>query len=122
MCYSAHNSLEDVRALQRLVSCKEVSRKYLIESSFSTEFAVRSTKYCVQKKFNSQTLHPLVTTKVVSKGMAEKIPGSGLTFYHHQLSFQRGGQDGLTILSDKNKWKGKGNKQQKNYFPAKQLL
>ncbi|XP_029207906.2 uncharacterized protein LOC114971528 [Acropora millepora] len=102
VCYSAHNSLEDVRALQRLVSCKEVSRKYLIQSSFTTEFAVRSTKYCVQKKFNLQTLHPLVTTKVVSKGMAEKIAGSGLTFHHLQLSFQRGGQDGLTnILSEK---------------------
>ena len=101
VCYSAHNSLEDVRALQRLVSCK-VSRKYLIESSFTTEFAVRSTKYCVQKKFSLQTLHPPVTTKVVSKGMAEKIAGSGLTFHHLQLSFQRGGQDGLTnILSEK---------------------
>lgn len=107
--YSAHNSLEDVRALQRLVSCKEVSRKYLIESSLvkevqlsTTEFAVRSTKYCVQKKFSLQTLHPPVTTKVVSKGMAEKIAGSGLTFHHLQLSFQRGGQDGLTnILSEK---------------------
>ena len=102
VCYSAHNSLEDVRALHMFVSCKEVSRKYLIESSFATEFAVRSTKYCVQKTFNSQTLHPLVTTKVASKGMAEKIAGSGSTLHHLQLSFQRGGQDGLTnILSEK---------------------
>ena len=102
MCYSAHNSLEDVRALQRLVSCKEGSRKYLIESSFTTEFAVRSTNYCIQKKFNLQTLHPLVTTNAVSKGMAEKIAGPGLTFHHLQLSFQRGGQDGLSnILSEK---------------------
>ena len=44
LCYSTHNFLDDVRALQRLVSCKEVSRKYLIESIFTTEFGVRSTK------------------------------------------------------------------------------
>ena len=100
--YSTQNSLEDVRPLQRLVSCKEVTRKYMIESSFTTEFVVRSAKYCVQKKFNLQTLHPLVTAKVVSKGMAEKIAGPGLTFHHLQLSFQRGGQDGLSnILSEK---------------------
>lgn len=100
--YSTQNSLEDVRPLQRLVSCKEVTRKYMIESSFTTEFVVRSAKYCVQKKCNLQTLHPLVTTKVVSKGMAEKIAGPGLTFHHLQLSFQRGGQDGLSnILSEK---------------------
>ena len=102
VCYSAHNSLEDVRALQRLVACKEVNRKYLIESIFTTEFAVRSTKYRVEKKFHLQTFHPLVTTKVVSKGMGEKIARPGLTFHHLQLSFQRGGQDGFTnILSEK---------------------
>lgn len=33
--YSAHDSLEDVRALQRLLSCKEVNEKAIIKSSFA---------------------------------------------------------------------------------------
>ena len=33
--YSAHDSLEDVRALQRLLSCQEVNEKAIIKSSFT---------------------------------------------------------------------------------------
>lgn len=33
--YSAHDSLEDVRAVQRLLSCKEVNEKAIIKSSFA---------------------------------------------------------------------------------------
>ena len=100
--YVTHDSLEDVKALQRLlVSCRKVEENQLIESSFSTESAVQSTEYCVKKMVNLRTLQPLIASKAVSKGMAEKIAGSGLTLHHLQLSFERGGEDGLnSILSD----------------------
>ena len=99
--YVSHDSLEDVKALQRLVSCKKVEENQLIESSFSTESAVQSTEYCVKKMVNLRTLQPLIASKVVSKGMADKIAGSGLSLHHLQLSFERGGGDGLiSILSD----------------------
>ena len=99
--YVSHDSLEDVKALQRLVSCRGFDKNQLIESSFSTESAVQSTEYCVKKMVNLRTLQPLIASEVVSKGMAEKIAGSGLTLHHLQLSFERGGEDGLiSILSD----------------------
>ena len=41
--YSAHDSLEDVRALQRLLSCKEVNEKAIIKSSFTFFFVMPST-------------------------------------------------------------------------------
>ena len=40
--YSAHDLLEDVRALQRLVSYKEVNEKAIIKASFSLNYAINS--------------------------------------------------------------------------------
>lgn len=86
--YSAHDSLEDVRALQRLLSCKEVNEKAIIKSSFAFFFcyAINSTKYCLHKAVNIHSLQPLIVSKVISKGMGDKIAGSGLTLNHLKLS------------------------------------
>ena len=43
--YSAHDSLDDVGALQRLLSWKEVNEKAIIKSSFTLNYAINSTKY-----------------------------------------------------------------------------
>ena len=43
--YEAHDSLEDVRALQKLVAHVNVSSKEISESSFTVDYAVESTKY-----------------------------------------------------------------------------
>ena len=99
--YAAHNSLEDAKALQRLVSCQAFDKNQLIESSFSTEFAVQYIEYCERKKFNLYTLQPLIESEVVSKGMVEKMAHSGISLDHLQYSFEMGGKDGLiSILSD----------------------
>ena len=76
--YGAHDSLEDVRALHKLVSHVNVSSKEISESSFTVDYAVESTKYCINRTSNMHTLQPLLVAKVVSKGMAEKIAGCGL--------------------------------------------
>ena len=93
--YGAHDCLEDVRALQKLVTYKEVTEKQILESSFSTDCAVSSTKYHLNKAINLQSLQPLITTNVISKRMGGKIAGSGLTLQHLNLAFQRGGKEGL---------------------------
>ena len=80
--YGAHNSLEDVSALQQLVSYKEVNEKEILESSFTINFAINSTKYTANKAVNLRTLQPLIASNVVSKGMGEKIAGSGLMLSH----------------------------------------
>ena len=97
--YSAHDSLEDVRALQRLLSCKEVNGK----SSFTFFcYAINSTKYCLNKAVNIHSLQPLIVSKVISKGMGDKIAGSGLTLSHLKLSILRGGKEGLrSVLTEK---------------------
>lgn len=100
--YSAHDSLEDVRALQRLVSYKEVNEKAIIKASFSLNYAINSTKCCLNKAVNIHSLQLLIVSKVISKGMGDKIAGSGLTLSHLKLSIQRGGKEGLrSVLTEK---------------------
>ena len=72
--YSAHDSLEDVKALQRLVSYKEVNEKAIIRSSFTLNYVINRTKYCLSKAANIHSLQPLIVSKVISKGMGDKIP------------------------------------------------
>ena len=43
-------------------------------------------------------LQPLVQEKAISAGMATKVASSGLGLHHLQLSFKRGGADGLELL------------------------
>lgn len=100
--YGAHDSLEDVRAIQKLVSHANVSSKEISESSFSVDYAVESTKYCVNRATNMHTLQPLLVAKVITRGMAEKIAGSNLQLCHMKLAFQRGGLEGISsLLSEK---------------------
>lgn len=103
-CYRAHDFLEDVRALQQLVSYKEVNDDVIMESSFTMNYmyAINSTKYCINKTVNLQSLQPLIALKVISKGMGEKIAGSGLMLNHLKLSFIRGGKEGLrSVLTER---------------------
>ena len=99
--YKAHDSFEDVRVVQKLVAHVNVSSKEISESSFTVDYAVESTEYCVNRATNMNTLQPLLVAKVVSKGMAEKIAGSNLQISHMNLAVQRGGLEGIaSILSE----------------------
>lgn len=100
--YRAHDSLEDVRALQQLVSYKEVNDKVTMESSFTINYAINSTTYCLNEAVNVHSLQPLITSKVISKGMGDKIAGSGLMLNHLKLSFIHGGKEGLrSVLAER---------------------
>ena len=76
--YGAHDSLDDVRAFQKLVSHVNVNSKEISESRFTVDNALESTKYCVNRATNIHTLQTVIVAKVVSKEMAEKIAGSNL--------------------------------------------
>lgn len=100
--YRAHDSLEDVRTLQQLVSYKEVNDKVTMESSFTINYAINSTTYCLNEAVNVHSLQPLITSKVISKGMGDKIAGSGLMLNHLKLSFIHGGKEGLrSVLAER---------------------
>ena len=57
-----------------------------------------STEYSVNKVNNLQTLQPIIKMKVVSKGVANRIAGSGLKLQHLKLTFERGGYEGLGFV------------------------
>lgn len=100
--YRAHDSLEDVRTLQQLVSYKEVNDKVTMESSFTINYAINSTTYCLNEAVNVHSLQPLITSKVISKGMGDKIAGSGLMLNHLKLSFIQGRKEGLrSVLAER---------------------
>ena len=65
-------------------------------------YAINSTKYCINKAVNLQSLQPLIALKVISKGMGEKIAGSGLMLNDLKLSLIRGGKEGLrSVLTER---------------------
>ena len=93
--YAAHNSLDDVKALQKLSD--------LVLSKFSSYiFDSSIVVNSVNAPRHKLTLEPLVTGKVISESMANKIAGAGLTYDHLKLAFDRNGMDGLSaVLSEK---------------------
>ena len=93
--YAAHNSLDDVKSLQKLsqlVTLKFPS--YIFHSSVIINSVNAAT--------NKLTLQPLLTRKVVSESMASKLATAGLTYDHLKLAHDRNGLDGISaLLSEK---------------------
>ncbi|XP_033724552.1 uncharacterized protein LOC117314595 [Pecten maximus] len=93
--YEAHNAIADVQALGKLVSSTNLSRSDLLSFSFSPHSVLCQLDYNTEKAKNYSSLASLVDRKILSKCMAEKIAGSGLTLYHLQAIMRRDGEDGL---------------------------
>ena len=99
--YNAHNALSDVRMLQELCN-KFLNAKIVERHSFSFSWHQEYIKFLNQKRENLKTLQPLINAKAISKGIADKAAGSGLSLAHLVLAFQRGGVEGLTnVLKEK---------------------
>lgn len=93
--YRAHDSFQDVSILQQFFSYKEVNGKGFKGSSFTINYAINSTKCCLNKAVNIHSLQPLITSKVISIGMGDMIAISGLMLNHLKLSFIQGRNEGL---------------------------
>ncbi len=77
----------------------------LLRHSFSASYQEYTT-FLEQKKANLQTFQPLLHSKAVSKGIADKMAVSGLQYQHLLLAHQREGNDGVSnVLMEK--FKGK---------------
>ena len=85
--YQAHNSLSDAIALQALATHFNVSANVMLRHSFSMTLLVEYVKYLNDRNRLMLILAPIVESKIVSKGIAEKISDSGLTCYHLALAF-----------------------------------
>ena len=91
--YSSHNSVEDVKSLKSLFL--HVCNKYNINDaqlkkhSFRFKDCVNAVLFNENKKINWPLVKPLVENGVVTKCIANKIAGSGLTPDHLKLAIKR---------------------------------
>ena len=93
--YAAHNSLDDVKALQKL---SQLVLSKFPSYIFDSGIIINS----VNALRNKLTLQPLLAGKAVSESMASKIGRAGLTYDHLKLAYNRNGMDGLSaLLSEK---------------------
>lgn len=102
--YKAHDALEDVLALQKLVTSVGVDLsdpKYL-SSSFTFSNAVDSHSYILEVRKNLPSLEHLISEKIVSRHIAKRIAGSGLCFMFLQLVYNRDSKDGIYNLFSEN--------------------
>lgn len=99
--YDAHNAPGDVQMLHTL-SSQFIGDQLLLRHSFSTSWFQEYTMFLEQKRANLQTFQPLLNSKAVSKGIADKMAASGLQYRHLLLAHQREGNDGVSnVLMEK---------------------
>lgn len=108
--FSAHDALEDVIALKRILfsSKLKLSTKSIVENScpVNVRHAVADMKYLDHRHRLVQTFQGKLFTSasnasVISKGMVEKIAGSGLSYNDLEKTYRKFGQDGLFALLSK---------------------
>ena len=96
--YNAHNSLDDVKALAKLLRFVNTSEHTLCEFSITSLWAEQYCNFLSEKKRNVDSYNPLLQRKVLSKCMIDKAASSGLTYEHLKIVFVRDGEAGLRSL------------------------
>ena len=95
--YNAHDAVEDVLILQKLVSSIPFSYEKSKHATFSLTSALETFDYQKRVKKHFPSFQHLVDNRVLSQSMARKIAGSGLNFHHLELAHRRN-PDGIRIL------------------------
>ncbi|XP_048257443.1 uncharacterized protein LOC124114456 isoform X1 [Haliotis rufescens] len=93
--YEAHNAIEDVKVLGKLVSHTKMKIQELARFSFPPSAVHNLLLFNKEKAKHIKTLHSLLAQGVMKMSIAEKIAGSGLNLGHLRKIFQRDGEDGL---------------------------
>ena len=98
--YVAHNALDDSKALKTLVETALLQNPDadLSKASMTYKSCVDHAAWMSRRKQNALTLAPLVSRKLLTPYMANKIGGSGLQLAHLQVVYRRSGSDGLEHL------------------------
>lgn len=92
--YNAHNSLDDTLILARIFLKSNHAASNLESHSFSCSYIMSSINYSDTRRKNLPSLSLLINNGTISKGMAEKIAGSGLSFLDLECAHLRGGLEG----------------------------
>uniref|UniRef100_A0A8W8MVE1 Exonuclease domain-containing protein n=1 Tax=Magallana gigas TaxID=29159 RepID=A0A8W8MVE1_MAGGI len=93
--YGAHNAVDDVKALWKLVQHALLSQIDTLSFTFPLKAVIQQLIYNGEKARNYNSLATLVQNAVLSECMARKIAGSGLTLGHLKAIKNRDGEDGL---------------------------
>ena len=96
--YTAHSALYDVKALQSLVNYVDLDQAAQNDASFCLDRTVKSYNIAKNVASNIPSLQTMIDKKVVSKGIARSIAGSGLQFTHLCVVSKRNGIDGIRQL------------------------
>ena len=101
LSFDLHNATADVTALIELMKKVGVTKSDLQSHSFSVDFVLAMVKYRRDLNRCLLTLNGMVP-RIVSKTMASKMAGSGLTLQHLKLAYRRGKEAGVeNILKEK---------------------
>lgn len=101
--YSAHNAVDDVRMLTKILECAGISDNEYNKATYGSECHFLQEQYLTAKANNLPSLLVLVTEGVLKISQAENIAGSGLALCHLRTIHQRCGEDGLiSVFSAKN--------------------
>ena len=104
--YEAHNAIEDVTYLQKVVKKMSFAIECFQANSFTMVYVKNRAEYNANKALNLRTFFPVITAKLMSENMAAKAAGSGLKLSHLGLAFQRGETEGLAqLLKDRSSGK-----------------
>ena len=99
--FEAHDALEDVLALRKIIfeSRLELSTKIIIEDSglVSASHAAVDRRHLLMQSFKDNLYHP----QYLKKNIVEKISGSGLAFEDLKTVYNKFGKEGLIAILSK---------------------
>lgn len=93
--YAAHNAIDDVVALGKLIKFVNLTNNDIMAHSFTQEAVANNMAFNKSKTLNLPSLNPLIYSGVIKKPTAENIAGSGLNINHLKLLHSRGGEDAI---------------------------
>ena len=99
--YDAHNAIEDVKALQKLIDKINPSPEESRKHTFKVQYILDVQEYRKKAAFNLIGWKLLIEKGVITQNMAAKAAKSGLRPEHLELSFKNGGEDAVySVLSE----------------------
>ena len=96
--YDAHNGLEDVKALQKLIRVMNFELELLQHVSFGMDYVEEAFNFSREKRERMKTLKPMVDKGILSQYMADKIASSGLEWKDLVAAVRSDWNDGIREL------------------------
>ncbi|PVD22328.1 hypothetical protein C0Q70_18138 [Pomacea canaliculata] len=94
-------NISNVMVLKTLVGHPDVTDEAVSKHSFDFTYVAQAAKRSFEKKSNLPSWKPLITSRFVSKSMAQRAAASGLAVHHLLLAYEWGEEQGvLDVLTE----------------------